>query len=324
MIFRTQVLDKLNAYFKQKLGLRDYRNGWLKGTCPMCGREDKFGINLIKDRANCFVCGENTRPLDLVLKLEDFNTRRDLWVFLRNIEALERVDIPVKPLELKGVQLPESFRLINLGKSVMGDLARDYLKSRGFNILSLAYKGVGYCTRGDYAGCIIFPCYAEGTLVYFIGRRFVNKGEKFKNPTLEDIGIGKSQIIANSDALYIYKKVQVVESYTNALTLGDTAIATFGKVISNYQLSTIIRSPIEEVELILDSDAYEEALKVALKLVLHKRLKLIKMPKDQDVNDLGKKATKELIKASSWMSYTDVHKAMVFHKSLQQYEEDYS
>lgn len=324
MIYREQISGKLVAYFKKKLGAKDYRSGWLKSQCPLCGKEDKFGIHVGKDRTNCFVCNSKLKPLDLILELEGFQTRKELWNFLRHLEDTDPFRSYVKPLEHKEVLLPEDFTLLNLGNGILAKAARQYWKGRGFNILDSALKGIGYCTKGKYGGCIILPFYSQGKLIYYIGRRFINNGEKFANPEVQEFGIGKSQIIYNLDSLFIYRKIQMVESYINALTLGDTASAILGKFASTYQKSIYLGSPVEEIEIILDPDAYTQSLKLALDLVLYKKVKVIRLPKDLDVNDIGRKETQKLIKKQDWQSHRELYKLWLLEQSKVEYEESWS
>ena len=181
------------------------------------------------------------------------------------------------------------------------------MRKRGFNILSLSMQGIGYCTTGDYAGMIIFPFYKNSKLIYFIGRRFLAMGEnKFKNPDVETLGIGKSEIIYNEDALGIYQKIYVVESVINALTIGPNAIAIMGKSISGIQLSKILRSPCKQIVIGLDPDAYSHAIKLAFKLVDTKKCKLLKFPENKDVNNLGRKWVKDKEKKTPISNYNQL------------------
>ena len=133
-------------------------------------------------------------------------------------------------------------------------------------------------------------------------------GPKMKNPRNEDFGIGKSELIYNQDALFVYKTIEVVESITNALTLGERSVAILGKSISPYQLSMILSSPCESIHLLLDSDAYEKALTLALEICQHKSVKLIKMPTEQDVNDLGRKKAKDLIRDTPYLNWSELNR----------------
>jgi DNA primase len=322
MTYREDIGGKLIAYFKKRLALRNYKNGWLKGDCPHCGKLDKFGVNVGRDKTNCFSCGEQMKPMELILFLEGLPTRKELYTFIRNLTDTDPFESFVKPLEQKEVKLPESFTLLSLGEGFVANLARKYVKGRGFKVERMAMKGWGYCSNGDYGGCIIIPFFTQGELQYFIGRRFINNGEKFKNPPMEEFGVGRNKITYNRDALLYYSKVQVVESAINAETIGDTAIGTLGKSISDYQFSDILRSPVTHVEILLDPDAYLQALKTAMKLADYKKVKVVKLPEEQDVNDIGKKETKKLRDSTPWLGYQDLFKLYNFEKNRLEYEQN--
>lgn len=307
MEYSKVIKRKITQYFKEKLKLYDYRNGWLKGDCPYCGKH-KFGVDVNKGRANCFACGNKLSPLKVIMELEDLETKPQLYHLLNTFEGVDFLEPKIEIREWKKVELPESFRLLSLGNSMLSELARNYMRGRGFNITSLTMKGIGYCTKGEYAGFIIFPFYQNNELIYFIGRQFIQMGERFKNPSVEDFGLGKSMLTYNVDSLLIYRKIYLVESIPNSITIGDNSIATLGKKVSNYQLSMILRSPVEDVVLGFDPDAIADTIRLALKLQPHKRVKILMLPEKKDINDIGKKATKAIEKESKWLSYNDILK----------------
>lgn len=310
-IYNEALGKKIAGYYQQRLGCREYQKGWMKGTCPSCGKHDKFGINISQARTNCFYCEEHPNPIELILQVEGFSTHKEVYNHLNTFEDADYLQPAIEIYDYKIPKLPEGFRLISLGKSSISDLARGYLKGRGFKISELELKGVGYCSRGEYMGYIIFPFYQRGRLIYYTTRRFIQVGSKFKNPKIEDFGIGKSSIIYNIDALGIYRKIRIVESVTNALTLGNNAIAIDGKIVSKWQLSAILRSPVELVEIILDRDAYKAALKMGMDIVNEKRVRVVLMPDEQDVNDVGRKKTKRIIKATQWVDYKSLYKGYI-------------
>ena len=299
------IKKKVTEYFVSKHGCAPYANrGWYKGYCPKCGKY-KFGFRLSDNRVNCFYCGPMGTPIKAIMELEGFDTLPQVYNFLRTFEGIDYYDGPKKKeVELKPVILPESFKLLSIGKSEMGKLARGYMRKRGFSPMSLTMMGVGYCTSGDFKGMIILPFYRQGKLVYFIGRRFMAFGlNKFNNPDAEAFGIGKTELIFNEDALQIYSTIYIVESVINALTIGANAIAIMGKKISPIQLSKILRSPCKRIVICLDPDAYTEAIQLGLKLVEYKMVKVIKFPEGKDVNNLGKKWVIENRKATPYQTY---------------------
>ena len=300
------IRTKLYSYALKRLGLREYRRGWLKGNCPDCGRIDKFGMNLSRNRTNCFVCGFHPSPVRLVMDMEGFSNFQETWNYLEAYEGREYLEPIIERIERIDTVLPDGFKSLVLGDSRLAKTARNYVSGRGFDPEEMAYKGWGYGTRGDYFGYIIIPFYAGGKLIYFNGRRFVGMGPKYMNPKIEDFGLGKSLIMYNIDALALYQTIYLVEGVINAQTMGDQGVATGGKKISHYQISMLIKSDVENVIILLDPDAMEDAIKVSLELTYHKNLKLIELPEGKDVNDIGQKRTLRYVNRSRWLNYNDL------------------
>lgn len=323
MKLTRELQSKLASYFIERLRCVIHSTGWLRqGTCPECGKDKKFGINLGMNRTNCFSCAYHPPPLQLLIKLENLNTYNDAINFLHVFDGADYLDIPMPMLEEREVKLPESFTLLSLGSGPNANRARNYMANRGYDVDDLTLRGVGYCTAGPYAYRIIIPYYAKGQLVYFNARQFVDVGPKHKNPGKEEFGIGKSQLIYNVDALNRYQTIYMVESATNALTLGDHTISFGGKMVSDYQLSVVLNSPAKRCVLIWDPDAVWEAYRVALKICEHKQVKVVELPWEArnwkgekkfnpDVNDLGKPKTLSIMKKFEYLNYSALYKKFI-------------
>lgn len=309
--YNKSINGKLYNYFTQKLSLKNSTNGFLRGNCPYCGGKFTFGINIERGKVVCFKkCGIPNKPLYLLMHFEEFETLNEARQFLKVQQEFEVYEGSVKApkYEIKPVELPESYTLITMGEGIMAKAARHYVKTRRFNLITCSMQGIGYCTDGEYAGYIIFPFYSKGKLIFFQGRRFAGNGPKMKNPAEEDFGIGKSQLIYNRDALFIYKRIYIVESITNSLTLGERAIALLGKSSSTYQLSNLISAPFDEAIIILDPDASKEAYKLGMQLVHYKKVKVVTWQGDKDVNDIGKKETITKVKETDFKKYMQLYK----------------
>lgn len=282
--FRAQV----RAWAIQALNLRDYRRGWLKGDCPSCGAGDKFGINPESLSANCFKCGVHNL-YELVARVEQVEIH-EVSNILNSTDAPTFLPKPKKQQKKskRELELPESFIPLLLGDNEIGRRVRKKMKSRGFDLMDLAIMGVGYCTSGEYMGSVVFPFYYQGQLVYYTARRVIKLGvNKFINPNSEVYGIGKASLIYNVAALSQYSEVNLLESITNALTLGPDSVAILGKKASQAQLNTLLRSPVEIFNIILDPDAKPEAISLALALIRVKKVRVLLLDGDKDVNDLG-------------------------------------
>lgn len=302
-----KLKDRLYSYFTNRLGMFDYTRGWLKGNCPACGAENKFGVNLSSNRSHCFKCEYVDRPLEVVGFVErlDANGTKK---YLNGIEGIEYKDPIVIEYERKPVNLPVGYCNIMDGDHFLGLLARNYLRGRGLNVKKLSRKGFGYCSEGPLFGYIVLPYYMNGELIYYSTRRLLSIGPKFDNPKIEDFGIGKSSLIYNIDALNYYSTIYVVESVFNAETIGDNAIALAGKSISSWQLSTLIKSPATNFIILLDPDAYEYAITLAMQLINFKRVKVVLLPDNQDVNSWGRDNTLTRVRKTRYQEYKELLK----------------
>lgn len=298
--------NRLFSYFTNKLRVRPYTRGWMKGDCPECGRHDKFGINLGMNRTNCFVCGFHPTPLRLVLYLEGLDNYTEVLALLKSYEGKQYLEPVVEKIQAVDVIFPDGYVNLALGSSTLAKLARAYVKGRGFDPYEKAYEGWGYGTKGEYFGYIIIPFYIGGKLIYYNARKFTGSGVKYKNPKIEDFGIGKSLIMYHIDALAMYDEIYLVEGAINADTIGDEAIASGGKKIADYQLSMIIKSDVEKINILLDPDAIDDSIKVAMTLCFHKQIRIVTWDGNDDVNDLGKDETLKRCNATPWMNYNQL------------------
>ncbi len=131
-------------------------------------------------------------------------------------------------------------------------------------------------------------------------------GPRYNNPDKDTTGLGKEFIIFNHDALEMYESVYICEGALNALTLGERAIAMMGKAVSSYQINELLKSPVKRFTILLDFDARDYAINLALKLVPFKRVKVVFFDDKRDVNDLGKKATLRKIYSTRYQTYNDL------------------
>lgn len=313
MLLTKEIKAKLNEYFQKKLGMYEYNKGWLKGDCPSCG-EHKFGIHISTDRSNCFKCGYNPKPINLIMTIEKMDLYKDLYELLNNLTGIKYYEEELERIEPKrDLVLPEEYRNIRNGDSRVAKAARKYLSKRGFNLRELSLKGFGYGSVGKYFGYIIMPYYENNQLIYFTTRLFIGSGPKFNNPPIEDFGVGKNSIIYNRDALYIYDRIFIAESITNSVTIGDNAIGIGGKVLSRNQLNEIIKSSCTKIIIGLDRDAIQYSIDIAFALIDYKKVKIMAMPHEKDINDIGKERSLNIANKAKYLTY----------KSLQRLKDKY-
>lgn len=304
MRLNSHIKGQMHQYFIRKLGAFDYRKGWMKSTCPYCGRENKFGINLSQNRCNCFRCGEHPSTISLIMYLENTQSFTEVLQILNSDDYTGYV-FKEEKVEIKSQKdffLPEGFKNIKMGDSTLAKSARNYLKKRGFDIDRLSLKGWGYCNKGKYLGYIIIPFIEHGKLVYFNARLYMGAGPKYNNPEVDVTGLGKSFIIYNADALEMFRTIYICEGVINAETIGENGIATGGKTIARYQVNRLIKSQVERFVILLDPDAKKEAIDLALKLCNFKKVKVVYLPEGTDCNDLGRRKVLEFVRKAKWKS----------------------
>lgn len=291
--------DNLYGYFVKKLGAWYYSRGWLRvPVCPSCGGHEKLGIHMSRNAVNCFRCGPKGTMYEFIMDLENLPDAGSVTKLLKGYGGISYIEPKVEPHEERQVILPEGFLSIRRGDTVYSRMARRYVSEiRKLSIDKVARKGLGYVGRRelDLFGYLIFPYYDGDRIVYYQTRRFFGIGPKFKNPKVDDFGIGKAQVIYNKNALYKYSEVNVVESVINCLTLDDNTIGTNGKHPSPKQLSDMLKSPVKIFNLMLDPDAGAEALEVAHRLLRIKPIRIVTFPEGYDVNTLGYEPTMKLL-----------------------------
>lgn len=246
----------------------------------------------------------------MIMDIENLDNYGELIKLLNNGEftELEFRDEKIELAEKKPVYLPDGFRNISIGKSTVAKAMQNYVKRRGFDIKTLSKIGVGYCTTGSLFGYLIIPFFYNGELRYYNARQVIGSGPRYNNPSKDITGCGKEFLIFNYDALFMYRSVFICEGAINALTLGERGIALMGKAFSRYQVNQIIKSSCEHVIILLDPDAKEYAIKLALELVHFKKVKVVFLPEEKDVNDLGKSETLKLVYQTRYMQYKDLIK----------------
>lgn len=160
----------------------------------------------------------------------------------------------------------------------------NYLKNRGVTEEIISKFKIGACYDGFYSGRIIFPSYdSDDELNYFVGRSFLSKPKlKYRNPEAE-----KEKIIWNENLIDWEKPITLVEGPFDSIFV-DNSIPLLGKVLSP-KLHQSLYNNAKEITIILDGDAYDNAVKLYHKLNCGKlmgRIYIIRLPVDKDIADL--------------------------------------
>lgn len=118
----------------------------------------------------------------------------------------------------------------------------------------------------------------------------------------------KRNVIFNMNTARLQQDIVVVEGVIDALTIGDSGVATFGKQVTDAQVTEILKNvtPDKSIYVMIDRDAPEQADKLAQRLYQkHKNTFIVLNPEDQDANDIGTERTWELIRDHSVRADSD-------------------
>lgn len=250
-----------------------YTGDFVSLACPFCNGDDKLHVkvaNTDREWGWCFRCETWTDAVKFVMVHRGIE-RYEALEFIKRGEfteslatALQRQERKPKPRPREEV-LPKEFELVTLAPATAyGKSALRYLRKRKVTDLQLIDHGMGYCSTGNYHGCVIVPTTRDGDVVYFVARAFLRPGIKYLNPSKDEIGTGKSEVIFNYDRARVLGEGVVCEGVFDALAMGTRGMAIFGKSASDEQLAMLMS--FKKLGVCLDNDATRERMELVEKL----------------------------------------------------------
>ncbi len=261
--------------------------------CPVCSYDIKgldvgdgkgnLEVNTDKLVYKCWSCGDSHGTHGPVGKLID------LWGNKKQKKIFNLIrphdDEEVKPNTSK-VKLPDEYIRFEDSNPVLipHKQAHNYLIKRGVTDEIIKKFNIGYAATGEYENRIIIPSYdSKNELNYFIARSWVNTKIKYKNPT-----IPKDTIIFNESRINFNKDIYLLEGAFDSIFV-ENSIPLLGKHMSELLFTKLYDKAKKNIIIALDGDAFDNAQKLYHELnggILYGRVKLLKLPIDQDVADL--------------------------------------
>jgi DNA primase len=268
-------------------GLHYGNRGQISFNCPVCDddmNKHNLEINYINNVYKCWSCGdvEGTHgPLGKLFDKFGNKKQKKLYYILKPETA------PIKEKKYKKLKLPESFTLFKDSHKIypIRRQAYNYLQSRGITDEMIEKYGIGFCDKGNHVGRIVVPSYdINGELNYYVARSWDSHTKfKYKNPEAE-----KDKIIFNEKLINWDNDVYLVEGVFDGFFL-DNSIPMLGKHMSEMLFDKVYNNAKGNVIIALDGDAWNNAIKLYHELNggnLYEKIKIVKLPKDQDVCDL--------------------------------------
>lgn len=278
-----------------------YENkGQISFDCPVCSHEIKgldkgdgkgnlevnYGYHVYK----CWACSETHETQGTIYKLiRNYGSKSDLKKYRLvnpNIELKKKEKKEIKGLPKEFIPLSEECNSLEYKKAL------EYLTKRNIDMDTIEKYNIGYCEKGDYSNRIVFPSYdIHNDVNYYLGRSYEKYTKlKYKNPE-----IPKTEIIFNEGKVNWDSNIFIVEGVFDHIVVPNS-IPMLGKVISDDLFTKLVSKAECKVIILLDSDAYTDAIKLYKKLnstKLFGRVFIIKLPKGYDISDVNQKLGKK-------------------------------
>jgi hypothetical protein len=227
---------QLNSIFTEAHGMGEDTKFHMGISVSGGKKKRKYGVY------HCFKTDERGSLIKLIQKVDgcskkqafitlfgNYTTIRDIEdevdEFLNKTEKQFKIEIPKKKI----LKLPEGSYLIN---SLYKDdkfriAAENHLNNRKIPIDKFLV-----CKKGSYYNRIIIPYYdQDGDIVYYNGRAIDSKYKRYKFPTVEEIGVGKGDVIYYAGDYQDWPKegeeVYICEGEFNAEALSLCGLKSF-------------------------------------------------------------------------------------------------
>jgi len=283
--------ERLYNYFASNFDLSKSTKGWYRFANPFkLSSEPTMAIHFDYNFVKCYKTGYKDHCMNFICQYEDI-TYREAVQLIGGYDELEFKDYTTFVKKQVVFKLPDHFRPL-YSEGIFSKRLIAYLEGRGFDTRLLNNMGFGYCDDGDFMGFLIVPFTRKGKLVYYIGRDFLGRSMRYKNPKSEDLSLSKSDLFFNEDALDLYDEVYLVEGWSDAMTVGKDCVASLGWSLSPVQQSKLIKARLKRLTIIPDAGFYEKALVTAYTLydymdVYVANIDGISTKDNKDVNSLG-------------------------------------
>lgn len=281
----TDVLGEPKQHYESK--------GQISFDCPVCAEEKgldsgdgkgNLEINYIRHVYKCWACGETHGTHGPLGKLFDgYATKQQKKIY----NLIKPEELQLQDKKRVRLRLPEGFTTFKDSnpRFIPHIEAYKYLQSRGINDEMIEKYNIGYTVQGEFAYRVIIPSFdKDGILNYFVGRAWVNKKMKYKNPA----SVPKDEIIFNEKLIDWDKDIFLVEGAFDSFFLPNPLVM-LGKKMSKLIFETLYLKANGNIIICVDGDAWDDGLKMYHELNggrLYNKIKIVKLPNDKDVCDL--------------------------------------
>jgi len=304
-----QLLDKVLKSRGQSLKKSNEYMWWSPFTQH---HKPKLQVNIQTGKWHCWVSNQGGHNLYQLFKKvgAGYNDFKELNKLLGDVSFYKKQgdDTP------DTVRLPQEYKSLSdpFDTSIIKEHAIRFLRKRGITKEDITRYNLGYCQSGKYNNRIIIPSYdSKGQLNYFVGRDFYSSNFKYMNPP----NVAKDVIGFD---LYVNWSLPIilVEGVFDAMSVKNNSIPLFGKTILPKLYKKIVEKKVKDIFIILDSDAFNDAIRMTEKFVNEGiNVNFVKLD-GQDPNDLGYKKMITKINNSLPMDFKQIMEMKLYGKKL--------
>jgi hypothetical protein len=263
MLVKSDIISILTEAFHQPSTLRK-GNTQLLFECPICNRHDgikKLEICIEGEKlgySHCWRCNFKTRFFGALLK--KLNAPKHLRDKMFELSGeIKKVRTYKKKIGQTDLRLPDEF--IPISSAPDGVEYRNvlfYLKTRGIGMVDIMRYNIGFAETGKFAQQLIIPSYdIDNKLNFYIGRKYYedDSGYRYTKADFSNDIVGFENLINyNCD-------INLCEGSFDAISIRNNAIPLFGKYPQKKLQEKLISNGVKRVNMILDNDALEDAIK---------------------------------------------------------------
>ena len=272
MEHKEEVLELLRSELKDSGRILSTHN--VEFFCPQCKHHKrKLQVSLITGKWHCWVCHIKGRTVNSLLKLIGSEKR---------ISSNTNAHIEETHKDSPQLVLPKEFiPLWNPQSTFAYKRALRYVvEHRRLSYEDIIRYNVGFCETGKYRDCVIVPSYDKDYNLNYFSIRSINSDFKI-NASLS------RNVIPFESTINWELPIILTEGPFNAITIKHNAIPLYGTQLLSKLKDKIRISPLTDVFVALDTEAYSEA--IAMHDIIRsigKRPHLILL-NDQDPNEMG-------------------------------------
>ena len=304
-----QLLDKVLKSRGQSLKKSNEYMWWSPFTQH---HKPKLQVNIQTGKWHCWVSNQGGHNLYQLFKKvgAGYNDFKELNKLLGDVSFYKKDN----DTTTDDVRLPQEYKSLSdpFDTSLIKEHAIRFLRKRGITKEDIIRYNLGYCSEGKYNNRIIIPSYdSRGQLNYFVGRDFYSSNFKYMNPP----NVAKDVIGFD---LYVNWSLPIilVEGVFDAMSVKSNSIPLFGKTILPKLYKKIVEKKVKDIFIILDSDAFDDAIRMTEKFVNEGiNVNFVKLD-GQDPNDLGYKKMITKINNSLTMDFKQIMEMKLYGKKL--------